>query len=457
MKTITKDLVIIGAGPGGYDVAAKASKEGLDVALIEKNRLGGTCLNHGCIPTKALYKNAEVVHLLNNSQEFGVGSLTYDLDFNQVQERKSGILDQLRKNIEMMLKKSKVDVIYGVASFQDEHHIVVKTNDEEMLIEAKNFIIATGSDEKIIPIEGYQLDGVVTSKELLDIDHIPDKLVIIGGGVIGVEMATIFNQFGCEVIIYEYFERIIPAMEKDLSSRLKVYLKKLGIKVTTDALVEKIEKSDEGLQVLGKTKKGKEFQTDTDYVLMATGRKAYTDHLNLDQAGIDYDKTGIKVNDNMQTSLSHIYAVGDVTGKSMLAHVATYQSFKALDHILNKDNHTKFNIIPACVFTFPEVASVGMTEEQAKETYEDIQVNKFMFRANGKALSMSESDGFVKVVAHDNKLVGAHIIGVQASSLIEEAAILINQEIPIDEATEIIHAHPTLPEALLEALRGLNE
>lgn len=455
MTTITKDLVIIGAGPGGYEVAVKAAMSGLNVALVEKELVGGTCLNHGCIPTKALYKNAEVMHLLKNTQEFGVENINYDFDFSTVQKRKDSILDQLRNNIILMLKKANVEVIHGIASFIDENKLIVKQSDAEIELVAENFIIATGSSEKIIPIEGHDLAKVLTSKEMLDVNVVPKKLIIIGGGVIGVEMATIFKEFGTEVVILEYFDRLIPTMDKDISSRLKVYLKKLGIEVTNDALVEKISNNDDQLVVSGKTKKGKEFSVDAEYVLMATGRIANVDNLNLEAIDVVYDKKGIIVNENMQTSLPHIYAVGDVTGRTMLAHVATFQSFKALDHILGKDNYTKFNIVPACVFTLPEIASVGLTEEEAKDCYSEIKSSKFMFRANGKALTMSEAEGFVKVISYDDKLVGVHIIGPQASSIIHEAAVLVEKEIKISDAINIIHAHPTLSETLLEALRNL--
>ncbi len=455
MKTITKDLVIIGAGPGGYEVAVKAAMAGLNVALVEKELVGGTCLNHGCIPTKALYKNAEVMHLLKNTQEFGVENLKYDFDFSTVQNRKNSILDQLRNNIILMLKKANVEVIQGIASFVDENKVNVKQNDSEIELIAEYFIIATGSNEKVIPIDGHNLPNVLTSKEMLDINIVPKKLVIIGGGVIGVEMATIFKEFGAEVVILEYFDKLIPTMDKDISSRLKVYLKKLGVEVTNDALVEKISNDNNKLVINGKTKKGKEFSIDAEFVLMATGRIANVDNLNLDSIDIVCDKTGIVVNENMQTSLPHIYAVGDVTGKTMLAHVATYQSFKALDHILGKENYTKFNVVPACVFTLPEIASVGLTEEEAKQRYGEIKSSKFMFRANGKALTMSEVEGFVKVISYNDKLVGVHIIGPQASSLIHEAAVLVEKEILVKDAINVIHAHPTLSETLLEALRKL--
>lgn len=452
---INKDLVVIGSGPGGYEVAIKAASKGLNVALIEKDKIGGTCLNYGCIPTKALYKNASVFQTLKKADTFGFSNLSYDFSFSQVQKRKKDVIEKLRNNIELMLKKADVSVYFGKASFIDEYTIEVTNNEEAIEIQADYFIIATGSSEKIIPIEGVDLENVVTSKEMLDLERVPEKIIVIGGGVIGVEMATIFNEFGAKVEIYEYFNQILPMMDKDISSRLRIYLKKLGIDIYVDALVEKIEKTDESLVVTGKMKNDKTFSSTTEYVLLATGREAYYDNLNLEKINVLYDKNGIVVNENMQTSVEHIYACGDVTGFNMLAHVATYQSYKALDHILNNENNTNFHVIPACVFTFPEVASVGLTEDEAKEKFGDVKISKYMYRANGKALAMGEEDGFVKLISANGKIVGGHIIGIDASSLIQEITILIERQIDVNDAKTIIYPHPTLSEIILEAIKGL--
>ena len=451
------NLVVIGAGPGGYEVAIKASYAGFNVLLVEKDEIGGTCLNDGCIPTKALYKNAEFIRGLGLSEHFGVKKQPIELDYGVIQNRKEEIVSQLKNNIMAMLKKANVDVVKGVASFIDDVHIKIDTDEEILEVRADYILIATGSKEKIIPIEGYILDGVITSKEALRLKEPPREMVIIGGGVIGVEMASIFSEFGTKVVIVEYLDRLLPFFDKDISSRLKVFLKKQGIEVYTDSCVEKIESTEGKLQVIAKTKKGKSLEFNAEKVLMATGRVSYTDQLGLDHANILYDKNGIIVNEYFQTNIPHIYAVGDCLGQHMLAHVATYQSYMALDHILNKENNTQFQTIPACVFTFPEIASVGLTEEEAKQKYEDVVVHKYMVRANGKALSMSEVEGFVKVCVANNKLIGAHIIGPHASTMIHEATVLIEREIEIHEAVEIIHAHPTLSEALIDCLRGIVE
>lgn len=452
---MNKDLIVIGAGPGGYEVAIKASIYGLKVAIVEKGELGGTCLNHGCIPTKALYKSALVHKTLTEALEFGFNNVQYEINFSQIQARKESIVNNLRSNIKMMLEKSNVEIINGEASFLDDHTILVKNGENEQKLTANYFIIATGSVEKTIKISGIDLPNVVTSKELLAINKIPTKLIIVGGGVIGIEFASIFRELGSEVTIYEYMDRILPMFDNEISTRLKALLKKRGIEISNDALVEKIEQIENGLVLTGKTKKGKEFADRAEYILIATGRKAYFDGLNLDKINVLHDKNGIVVNEHMQTTIEHIYAVGDVTGSNMLAHVATFQSFKALDHLLGKENNTNFQVIPSCVFTFPEVAVVGLTEEEAKTRYGEIKTNKYLFRASGKAQTMGEVDGFVKVISADNILVGCHIIGPDASSLIQAATILIERKIPLTEAINIIHAHPTLPEAILEAIRGL--
>lgn len=452
---MNKQLVVIGGGPGGYDVAIKAGLMGMDVALIEKEEVGGTCLNWGCIPTKALYKSASILHEMNLTSNLGINVDGINLDFETVQNHKNDVKNQLIKGIKTMLNRANVELIYGDASFNDSNTITVATNNEEVEIKSKYFILATGSTEKILPIEGVDLEGVITSKDLLEINTPPKELIIIGGGVIGLEMGSIFNQFGSEVTVIEYMGNLLPTIDEDISKRIKPFIKKQGIKVNTNTIVKKIEKENNKLVVYAENSKGKELSFEGEKVLLATGRKAYHDKLGLENAGVEFNGSGIVVNENFQTNKPNIYAVGDVLGKIMLAHTATYQSFAALDHINGRHNNTRFDVIPSCVFVFPEIATVGLTEELAREKHQDIKINKFMFRANGKALTMGQSDGFVKVVIDNNEaIIGVHIIGPHASDLIHEATVLVEQKMTVNEAINIIHAHPTLSEALLEALRG---
>ncbi len=441
------DLIIIGAGPGGYESAIHAGNKGLKVLLVDKDEVGGTCLNYGCIPTKALYGNASAIRSMNHALDFGIKHDGYSLDFNVVQERKEQVKEQLISGIKQGLDKAGVTLVYGSAKFVSNTSI--RVNDEEYT--GKHIMIATGSKPKKLPIEGIDLEGVITSRELLDIKDIPKKLVVIGGGVIGLEMASIFNEFGSEVTVIEYAKSVLPFFDTDISKRLKTYLKKAGITVHTNTLVKRIE---EGLVVHAEAKK-KELQVEADCVLVSTGRAPYFDQLGLDDIGIAYTKSGITVDDHFKTSVDNIYAVGDCIGGMMLAHTATYQSYKVLDQLFGIDNQTNFVINPAAVFVFPEIATVGLTEDEAKEQYEDIKVSKFLFRANGKALAMNESDGFVKVIASNDQLIGCHIIGPHASDLIHEATLMMAKDVSIDDFAQVIHAHPTITEAFSEAIRSL--
>lgn len=444
-----KDLIIIGAGPGGYEVAIKAGNLGLDVLLIDKEEVGGTCLNWGCIPTKALYRNAEILKDLKHSETFGINLSDYNVDFNKVQERKNQVKQTLIDGIKFMIKKANVELIYGEAKFINNTEILVN----EKTYTATNIIIATGSKDTLPPIEGINSENVITSKGMLEVDEIPENLVIIGGGVIGVEMGSIFNEFGSNVSIIEYMDNLLPMLDSDISKRFKPLLKKAGINSETSAKVTKIEKDNQGL-IVTYEQKGKEKQIFANKVLVATGRKVYYDNLGLENTDVQFDNKGIKVDDDYKTTVDNIYAVGDVIGKIMLAHTATYQSYYVLDKILANKNTTNFNINPSCVFTFPEIATVGLTEKEAIDKYtDDIHTNKFMYKANGKALAMDETDGFVKIVTHKNIVIGVHILGYSASTLIHEAAMIIHNKMNKDEAAMVIHAHPTLSEILMEALK----
>jgi dihydrolipoamide dehydrogenase len=440
------DLIIIGAGPGGYEAAIHAGNKGLNVLLVDKDEVGGTCLNYGCIPTKALYRNAEVIRTIKESDVFGVHHDGFTLDFDVVQNRKNEVKTQLINGIKQGLKRAKVELVYGSAKFVTSHSIEVEGN----VYEGKTILISTGSKAKKLPIPGIDLDGVVTSKELLDINDIPKRLVVIGGGVIGLEMAGIFNEFGSEVTVVEYAKNILPFFDTDISKRLKTYLKKDGITVHTSTGVTEIQ---EGLKVIAESK-GKELVFDADVVLVSTGRAPYFDYLGLEDVGIEFDQSGIKTSEHFETNIKGVYAVGDCIGGMMLAHTATYQSFKVLDQILSIPNDTNFNLNPAAVFVFPEIASVGLTETEAKLKYETLETTKFLFRANGKALAMNESDGFVKVIISDEKIIGCHIIGPHASDLIHEATVLMHKNVPVKEFKDIIHAHPTISEAFSEAVRS---
>ena len=452
-------IIIIGAGPGGYETALLAAKRGVEVVLVEAGQVGGTCLNEGCIPTKAFCKNAEVIDGLREAEEFGVTGLSYGFDFNAVTSRKNAVVEQLRGGVEGLLGHKNITLVRGMASFKDQHTVLV--NDVE--ISADYIIIATGSVSASLPIPGADLPGILTSKEILDLQEVPKKLCVIGGGVIGLEFASIFKSFGSEVTVLEYFKEILPRFDSDLSKRLKQSLGKRGIEICTQAQVTGIEETavmsnevETSTYKVSYTRKGKEEVVEADKVLMAVGRKANISSLNLADVGIEFTSRGIVVDDRtMQTNVPHIYAVGDINGKMMLAHAATFQGIVALDHIMGIENDIDLSVMPAAVFTSPEAASVGMTEEECKEAGIAIRCLKSFFRANGKAVTMGETDGFCKLIAADDgRILGCHLYGPHSSDIVQEACALISRKATIEQFKDIIHTHPTLTEVLQAAVHN---
>ena len=386
-------IIIIGAGPGGYETALLAAKRGVEVTLVEAGPVGGTCLNEGCIPTKAFCKNAEVLDGLREAAAFGVTDLSYGFDFKTVVDRKNAVVEQLRGGVEGLLGHKLISLVRGKASFKDEHTVVV----DSVEYTADYIIIATGSVSASLPIPGADLPGILTSKEILDIEQIPQRLCVIGGGVIGLEFASIFRSFGSEVTVLEYCKDILPRFDTDLAKRLKQSLGKRGIDIQTQAQVTSISES-EGSYTVSFTRKGKEETVVADKVLMAVGRRANLDSMNYEEIGLECTRRGIAVNEKMQTNLPHIYAIGDINGLMMLAHAATFQGIVALDHIMGVENNIDLSVMPAAVFTSPEAASVGLTEDECKDKGIPVKCLKSFFRANGKAVTMGETDGFCKVV-----------------------------------------------------------
>lgn len=455
--TMDFDILIIGGGPGGYTAAIKAGQLGAKVGIIEKENWGGTCLNWGCIPTKALYKNAEVLRTIKKADSLGITIPEYQLDFNKVQERKNQITLKLVKGVDSLLKANKVQKIKGTASFIDKNTVKVMAIDgssEEYT--AEKIIIATGSKENIPPIEGAKLPGVLTSKSLLEITEIPKSLVVIGGGVIGLEFASIFKAMGTEVKVIEFLPNILASIDRDITKRLMPILKKQGIEIHTSTKVEKIVSLENELVVYAEGKKER-YEFKAEKVLLAVGRRPYTEGLNAHEIGIDIEKGAIKVDENYETNISGVYAIGDVTGKVLLAHVAAHQGIKVINDILGQ-KAIKDSPIPACIFIFPEIATVGITEEKLKEKDIEYKTSKFLFGANGKALTLDEVDGFVKVICDKNdKIIGVHIMGPHASDLINQGTIAISEGMNIDDFKGIIYAHPTLSESFSEAVLGIND
>lgn len=431
-----KDIIIIGAGPGGYELALAASKKGLSTLLIEENAVGGTCLHSGCIPTKTYFHSAKLIKSFKTSSEFGING-NFEFDYLKAKAKKNEVVEGLHNGINFQLKTNKVQTIYGKAKLISKNEVMV--NDE--IYNANYIVIATGSSAINLNLLGFDNKNVITSTELLNINEVPKNLVVIGGGVIGIELASIFSYFGSQVEVIEAMDRILPMVDKEVSRRLAAYLKIIGIKINTSSTVVGIEDNK-----VFYNSKGQINSTNYDKVLVAVGRKPNVDNLGLDDVGIIYSKKGIEVDNNFKTNIDNIYAIGDVTGKMMLAHTATYSGYKVLSDILGEEKDIDFNLVPNCIFTFPEVAGVGLTEDEVRGV--DYKVNKFLFKANGKAHSMGEVDGFVKIISARNKILGVHIIGPNASDLIHEAAILMKANMSISEVKNIIFAHPTLSEVV---------
>ena len=445
-----KDLVIIGAGPGGFDTAIFAKEHGLDVTLIEKHKVGGTCLNYGCIPTKALYHNALSIKNMSELNVFGIKVDNYEIDYDVIKSRKESIVSSQVNNVLTTLKKLKIDLIEGEASIISNNEIEV--NGE--IIKTKNIIIATGSISKRISFEGDNLDIIHDSTDILSLDVFPRKMLIVGAGVIGCEIATIFNNFDSEITLVEYEPEILPPLDQDIKKRARNLYKRQGIKIYTKSAFKSVVKRD-GLYYATIESKGKLVEIETDYILLSTGRAPSFGNLDLDSLNIEYTKMGIKVNENFQTSVKNIYAIGDVTGILMLAHKATYDGYKAVSNIINKDMDINFNLVPSVVFSFPEIASVGVTEQELNNT--TYRTNKYLFKTNAKAECSNETSGFIKMIVNEEDiLVGCHIIGTHASDLIHEVTSIMYKKISINEYKNIIHAHPTLSEVVGECIKGFH-
>ena len=438
------DLIIIGSGPGGYRAAEYAAKNGLQVVIVESAQAGGTCLNCGCIPTKAFCHDAELAEI---RQSF---------DFQKVVERKQQIVEQLRSGVESLMQQPGITFVHGHGHFLDANTVeVVSTVDEETVVQqfqAKNIIIATGSRTKILPIEGITGPNCVTSTELLDIQEVPKRLCIIGAGVIGMEFASVFASFGSEVTVVEYLKECLPALDSDIAKRLRKQLEKRGVKFYLGAGVKQVDGGTVAFE-----RKGKEESVEADVILVATGRTPNIENLNLDRAGIEYDRLGIKVNPdtfevstpNTQHPAPRIFAIGDVNGRQLLAHAATMQGIRVVNTILGRKDAIRLDIMPAAVFTNPEAASVGPTEDQLKDEGREFTCHKGYYRSNGKALAIEATEGIVKLFTDaSDRIIGCHILGAHAADLVQEIAALMNRDTTLAELRDIVHIHPTLSEIL---------
>ena len=443
------DIIIVGGGPGGYVGAIRAAQLGKKVAIVEKEHLGGICANWGCIPTKALLKNANVLEIIKNANKYGIEIPSYKVNWNKIVQRSRNISKRLSKGVEYLMKKNKIDYLNGIASFIDCNTLIVKLKDKEIKINAQNIIIATGTKQKDLP--GLSIDGkqIISSREAMVLDKIPKNMVVIGAGAIGVEFAHLYNTFGTNVTLVEAMPNILPNEDYEISKELESIFSKRKIKICTNKIVKKVNKTKKAIKLAV----GSET-INTDIVLVAVGVTGNVNSIGLNQVKIDIDKGFITTNGYMQTNIENIYAIGDVCGPPLLAHVASAEALVAVDHICGLNPaKMNYNNIPGCTYCEPEVASVGLTEEQAKSEGYKVKIGKFPFRALGKSLADGNHDGFVKIIYDDKygELLGCHIIGHNASNLISEISIARTLETTYHEVLQTVHPHPTLSEAIHEA------
>ncbi len=448
-------LTVIGGGPGGYTAALRGAALGLKTLLVEKENLGGTCLHHGCIPTKVLTHSASFYRAIKDAGKFGISTGEVSFSFRKIQERKAAVLTQLTAGLAGLLKNAQVDVLFGQARILSSSRVMVKLNNsgEEKEINTAKLILAFGGEDLRPSFPGMDLPGVITSREVLGLDHVPASLAIIGGGVIGLEMAAVFSAFGSSVTVVECSERLLRQLDLEMVRRLNMYLRRQGIKILLNTAVKKIAEHPEGLTLNVAGRDGEDTFS-VEKVLVSVGRKPSQGGQDLASLNIDYGPRGITVQESMGTSLPHVYAVGDAVAPNyFLAHVAAHQGIVAAENAAGLKTVFKGDVVPMCLFTYPELASTGLTEEAAREKGYKIRVSKFNFAANGKAVSQGEGEGVVKIIANarEGTLLGVHILGPHASDLIQEGTLAVAKGLKAADLAELIHPHPTLSEALWEA------
>lgn len=450
------DVTVIGAGPGGYVAAIRCAQLGFKTALIEKyNTLGGTCLNVGCIPSKALLDSSEHFHnAVHNFETHGIKINAPKVDLAQMIKRKDEVVSQTTAGIDYLMKKNKIDVHTGMGSFKDKHTIVVKGALGTTEITTDKTIIATGSKPLILPFMNFDGKRVITSTEALKMKEVPKNLIVIGGGVIGLELGSVYARLGAKVQVIEYADGIIPTMDKSLGKEMQKILKKEGFEFHLSHKVTEVKPTEKSVSVTAQNKKGETVTFKGDYVLVSIGRKAYTDGLGLENVGIATDDRGrIEVDGHLQTSVPGIYAIGDVIKGAMLAHKAEEEGTLVAEQIAGQKPHINYNLIPGVVYTWPEVASVGETEEQLKARGAKIKTGSFPFKASGRARASMDIDGFVKVIsdATTDEILGVHMVGPRAADLIAEAVVAMEYRASAEDVSRMSHAHPTFAEAIKEA------
>ncbi len=451
------DVTVIGSGPGGYVAAIRCAQLGFKTAIIEKYpTMGGTCLNVGCIPSKALLDSSE--HFYNAKHSFADHGIIINdpvADLGRMIARKNEVVDQTTKGIQFLMDKNKITVFEGVGSFESSTQVKVTKNDGSTeLLDSKYIIIATGSKPSNLPFINLDKERIITSTEALELKEIPKHLIVIGGGVIGLELGSVYKRLGSDVTVVEFMDKIIPTMDGSLSKELNKVLRKQGMKFNLSTGVQSVERNGDTVKVTAKDKKGEEVVFEGDYVLVAVGRKPYTEGLGLEKAGVDLDERGrVKTNDHLQTNVSNIYAIGDVVAGAMLAHKASEEGVLVAEQLAGQKPHINYNLIPGVVYTWPEVAAVGKTEEQLKAEGVEIKIGNFPMRALGRSRASGDVDGFVKIIADakTDEILGMHMIGARAADLIAEAVTAMEFRASAEDISRMSHAHPTYAEAVKEA------
>ena len=454
------DIIVIGSGPGGYISAVRASQLGKKVAIIEKYpTLGGTCLNVGCIPSKALLDSSHHYYdAVHHFEEHGISIEKPSFDFGKMVDRKAKVVETTTGGIKYLMDKNNIDVYEGLGSFEDATHIKISKNDgSSEIIEGTNIIIATGSKPSTLPFISIDKERIITSTEALKLKEVPKHLLVIGGGVIGLELGSVYKRLGANVTVIEYAPKITPTMDADVSKELQKVLKKQGMKFNVSTGVTSVERNGEEVVVTATNKKGEEVTFTGDYCLVAVGRKAYTQGLGLEKAGVKVNERGqVDVNAHLQTNISNIYAIGDVVKGAMLAHKAEEEGVVVAEFLAGEKPHIDYNLIPGIVYTWPEVAAVGKTEQELKDAGVSYKAGKFSMRALGRSRASGDIDGFVKVLADKNtdEVLGVHMVGARVADLIMEAAVAMEFRASAEDLARICHGHPTYSEAVKEAAKA---
>jgi len=445
------DVAIIGAGPAGYVAAIRAAQLGATVSLIEKDEVGGVCLSRGCVPTKALLESANLLSKIAKAGKYGISVDNVTTDISSVMERKNGIVKRIVTSTRRLIESYGVEIVKGTATIKGSREVTVASNSSVRKVEADNIVIATGSENAPLQVPRSEKARIITSDDALALEHLPGSLVIVGGGAIGVEFASIFNRLGTSVTLMEMMPQLLPGEDEEIALFLQNLLEEDGVNVLTNARVARIEEREEATAVIAVTRDGEKTLT-AEEILVAVGRVPKTQGLGLDEIRVD-ERRRIIVDEQMKTNIPNVYAIGDAVGRFMLAHVASAEAIVAAENAMGAAVEIDYHAVPRCVYTSPAVASVGLTEKQATASGRQITVGRFSFLNNSRALTLSEDRGGIKVIADakSGEILGIHMIGPKVSEMIHEAVLAIKLEATVDDVADMIHAHPTLSEALKEA------